>query len=382
MSSALRWVWDEPRVPHPPARVWRDWWVVAALLVVALAEQALRAEMVWRPVAVAEVVILAVALMWRRTHPLAMVALGFGTVIAVDVVSIAAEAGAQVSPDSMAFLLLLPYALFRWDSGRNALMGLGIAVVAAFVGLIRDASSLADSAIGLVILMLPAVLGATVRLWTASREREIDQVRLLEREQLARELHDTVAHHVSAMVIRAQAGRVVAAADPDAAVEALEIIEAEGSRTLLEMRSMVGALREGDEASLAPQAGIADLERLAHSTTGEPAVTVHVSTDALDASPAVGAAVYRIAQESLTNAMRHARNVHTVVIDVTADGDSIRVHVSDDGQAVPSVGSGGGFGIVGMTERATLLGGSLNAGPAVDGGWIVDAVLPRSGANA
>ncbi len=107
-----------------------------------------------------------------------------------------------------------------------------------------DSPTSAEASIGLVLLVFPAVLGASVRFWSTSRLRELDQVRLREREQLARELHDTVAHHVSAMVIRAQAGRVVAGSRPEAAVEALEIIEAEGSRTLAEMRSMVGALRE------------------------------------------------------------------------------------------------------------------------------------------
>ena len=115
----------------------------------------------------------------------------------------------------------------------------------------------------IVFLLFPAALGASVRYRTTSRLRELDQVKLREREQLARELHDTVAHHVSAIAIRAQAGRVVAASHPDAAVDALEVIEEEASRTLAEMRSMVGALREDEEPELAPQRGVADIERLA-----------------------------------------------------------------------------------------------------------------------
>ena len=155
----------------------------------------------------------------------------------------------------MGFLLVLVYALYRWGSGREVAWGSLIALTAATVGLIRDHTSIGDSLLGFLVLTIPAAIGATVRFWSTTRAREIDQARLLEREQLARELHDTVAHHVSAMVIRAQAGRVVAATSPEAAVEALAIIETEGSRTLAEMRSMVGALRQGDDVELAPAGG-------------------------------------------------------------------------------------------------------------------------------
>ena len=101
-----------------------------------------------------------------------------------------------------------------------------------------------------------------MRYRASSRLRETDQVKLREREQLARELHDTVAHHVSAIAIRAQAGRALAPSRPDAAVDALEVIEEEASRTLDELRAMVGALRQGEEPDLAPQRGVADIERL------------------------------------------------------------------------------------------------------------------------
>ena len=96
-----------------------------------------------------------------------------------------------------------------------------------------------------MVLLFPAVLGAAVRYRTNFRHRSLEQVRLRERERLARELHDTVAHHVSAIAVRAQAGQVVATTRPAAAVEALRVIEAEASRTLAEMRAMVGVLRDG-----------------------------------------------------------------------------------------------------------------------------------------
>ena len=155
----------------------------------------------------------------------------------------------------MIYVVLFPYALLRWGSGREVIIGLPIIVVAGVLGIASDYTNLGEAVGGFVFLMFPAVLGALVRFWTTSRTREIDQVRLREREQLARELHDTVAHHVSAMVIRAQAGRVVATSDPGAAIDALRVIEEEGSRTLAEMRTMVGALRDREDADLTPQNG-------------------------------------------------------------------------------------------------------------------------------
>jgi signal transduction histidine kinase len=227
--------------------------------------------------------------------------------------------------------------------------------------------------------MFPAVLGALVRFWTTSRTREIDQVRLREREQLARELHDTVAHHVSAMVIRAQAGRVVARSDPAAALDALRVIEDEGSSTLAEMRIMVGALRDREDADLAPQNGIADIERLAGGLDDEPRVQVRLTGDLDALSPAVGAATYRIAQESVTNALRHARNATRIDVHVIGGDHAVRLTVRDDGDPVHASSVAPGYGVVGMAERAALLGGTLAAGPRPDHGWVVDAVLPRAG---
>jgi signal transduction histidine kinase len=382
ISDATRALWAEPRVPDPPARVWRDWVVLAAVACAFMLENVLRADMPWRPVTFVEIAVLAIALLRRRTDPLGAVALGFGLAILVDVASLVAGASGTVSPYSMAFLLILPYSLFRWGSGREAVIGSGIMLAGYVSGLARDHSNLIESAIGLVILVFPAAIGTAVRFWSTSRTRELDQVRLREREQLARELHDTVAHHVSAMVIRAQAGRVVAEAHPEAAVDALRIIEAEGSRTLAEMRTMVAALRDRDEAEMAPRGGVADIEGLAQSMGERQQVEVRKSGDLEDLSATVDAAIYRITQESLTNAMRHARHSTRVEVQVDGDDDCVRLTVRDDGDPVPAGGSMGGYGIVGMRERATLLGGTFEAGPGRDRGWVVTAMLPRSGATA
>jgi len=379
MRNAVRSVWTEPRAPQPPARVWRDWALVGVFVSLAILESFLRRDLPWFPVGSVVAVALAFTLLWRRTHPLATLALVLGVAVVVDTASIVGHAGGPVTLVSMAYMLVLVYALFRWASGRAVVIGSVIVLAGTGVGALLDHTQAGDAVFGYVVLLFPAVLGVSARLLAASRLRELDQVRLREREQLARELHDTVAHHVSAMVIRAQAGRVVAESRPDAAIEALEVIEAEGSRTLTEMRTMVGALRERDDADLAPQVGAADIQRLARSVGDEPLVEVHLSGDLEDLSASVGAATYRIAEESITNALRHARHATRIVVRVAGERDCIRLTVRDDGDAVSATRPRDGYGVVGMTERATLLGGTLRAGPGPDRGWVVDAALPRLG---
>jgi signal transduction histidine kinase len=225
---------------------------------------------------------------------------------------------------------------------------------------------------------MTSTLGLALRWRAGERARELDRVRLLEREELARDLHDTVAHHVSAIAIQAQAGIAVAPTAPDAATDALRVIEGEASRTLDEMRAIVRALRrEGamaDDAELAPVAGIAELRALANGSG--PAVDVRVDGD--DAlPPAVAATLFRIAQEAVTNARRHARGATRVDVRVRMDTAGVRLDVRDDGDAAPSASSG--YGLTGMAERAALLGGTCSAGPAPGGGWVVTALLPRTG---
>ncbi len=378
IRSVVRSLWAEPRAGAPPVRVWRDWALVAALVSTAVLEGIFRTDVAWRPVALGLAVALAFPLLWRRTHPLVVVTVLFGAVIVLNVATLIDGPGTSVGLYTMIYVVLVPYTLLRWGSGREVIIGMSIIVVAGLLGIASDYHGFGEAAAGFVFLMFPAVLGALVRFWTASRAREIDQVRLREREQLARELHDTVAHHVSAMVIRAQAGRVVATLDPAAALDALRVVEDEGSRTLAEMRAMVGALRDREDADLAPQNGIPDIERLARSVDDEPQVQVHLTGDLDKLSPGVGSATYRIAQESVTNALRHAHNATRIDVRVVGDEDAVRVTVSDDGDMVHAPNVLVGYGIVGMTERAALLGGTLDAGPAHHHGWVVHAVLPRA----
>lgn len=380
--QAIRPLWTEPRAPDPPARVWRDWVLVAVLVPTAVLEGILRDEVVWRPISIALAAALAIPLLWRRTHPFLVVAVAFGATAIVNSVAILNDVNWEGLGTGI-YMLLFPYALFRWGSGREALTGLAIMLLSMFASVATQSLSVAELFGAGVVLLFPAALGTSVRYQDNSRLRAMEQAKLLEREQLARELHDTVAHHVSAIAVQAQAGRAVAVSRPEAAVEALEVIEEEASRTLTEMRSIVGSLRKNEKPELAPQPGIADIIRLGQSAGDSTRVDVELTGDLKDVGSSVDVALFRLAQESITNAMRHAQHATCISVRVDGTGDQVRLTVSDDGETT-AVGSSstGRYGLVGMAERAKLLGGSLKAGPNRDKGWTVEAVLPRRGTSA
>src|SRR5690606_26279615 len=232
---------------------------------------------------------------------------------------------------SMFAFLVLPYSLFRWGSGREAVAGLAIILVPASLSISVGWTGVADAVGGVAVLMSAFALGWAVRSQHGSQERRLENVRSAERVRLARELHDTVAHHVSGIVIQAQAGRAVATSKPERATEVLAVIEDAASRTLSELRTMVGVLRAADAAALARQGGLADLERLAGDGEGGPQVAVELSGDLDGLSPAVDAALYRLAQESVTNARRHARRATRVTVRVVGEAEGVLLTVVDDG---------------------------------------------------
>jgi len=377
--SALRSFLAEPAVPDAPGPRGRDWLLVAALLIAGLLEVLLRDDVVWPGVALVAGVIPAVVLPWRQSRPLPVTAVVCGSVAIGDAVTLLGT-GDQIWLYTLAYVLLLPYALFRWGRGVEAVAGLAIVLFMTAVAPIAT-GAFVDLALGLPFIMLPAALGASLRYRASSRRGEADQIRLREREQLARELHDTVAHHVSAIAIRAQAGRTLAPTQPDAAVLALEVIEQAASRALADMRALVGALRNSDEATMAPQRGVSDIELLGRAV-GDPRVDVQLAGALDDLPPLIDAAAYRIAQESVTNALRHARNPRRIDVRVAGHEDRICLTIEDDGEQVPfSADRASGYGLIGMSERAAVLGGTLEAGPDTSGGWTVTAVLPRRGGD-
>jgi signal transduction histidine kinase len=239
--------------------------------------------------------------------------------------------------------------------------------------------------------VVPLVLSVGAGLYLRRRDRERDQATLAavaaarqgERLALARELHDVVAHHVGVMVVQAQAAQAVAGTDAGAAARVLPLIEGVGGDALIAMRRLVGALRDDEPGAGGAHATtdlVADLRALTSTTPGT-APPVALTLDLVDPVPAeIAPSVLRLVQESLTNARRHAAGASLVRASVaTADG-MLRVQVCDDGHGArgPALPRRG-YGLIGMRERAELLGGTFVAGPAPGGGWRVAADLPLRG---
>jgi signal transduction histidine kinase len=218
------------------------------------------------------------------------------------------------------------------------------------------------------------------------RERkERDRMAALEeRDRLAREIHDVIAHSVSVIAVQAGAARAIADQRPDRAREALASIEEVSRETMVELRRAIGALRApADEAALAPTPGLTDLEDLADKVR-EAGVEVEIvrEGDLSDVPAAIGLSAFRIVQEALTNTVKHAAPTAARVL-VRSDADAVEVVVTDEGPRAGSRPSddgarpmpGGGHGLVGMRERVAMLGGTFQAGP--DGaGFSVRARFP------
>ena len=377
VPDALRSLWAEVRPADPPGPLPRDWVLVAVLGCWSVVEAVLRQDMAPPPLLLIAGFAALAPLPWRRTHPLLAVAVAFGTLTVVDIVRILT--GSQgVLPFSVSATLVLTYALFRWGSGQEAAGGLGVILLWLSITLVAESTSLAETVAGYTFFLFAAALGAAIRYRARIRIRDLDQAKALEREQLARELHDTVAHHVTGIAIQAQAGRAVAASHPERAVEARATIEDAATRTLTELSAIVGVLRAAQPTVFAPQPGLAEVQQLATDGRAHPCVEVTLAGELDDLSPAVGAAIYRLAQESITNARRHARHATQVTVAVTGDANQVRLTIDDDGYAAGGRAPAG-YGLVGMRERASLLGGTFHAGPAAERGWRVEAVLPRTG---
>lgn len=269
---------------------------------------------------------------------------------------------------------------------------LPVAVGGVYVGeAVHTPSGTPEDAVGIATLVLLVVGGS----WAAGRivrgrraaaerevrrqaERALDEQRL----QIARDLHDIVSHNLGLIAVRAGVAAHVADADPQEARAALHAIEETSRAALTEMRRTLGVLRTGD-APLGPAPGIADLGRLADDAR-QAGVDVELEVHGADSlTEGDQLTVYRVVQEGLTNAVRHAGPT-SCRVSVVVGGDELRVEIVDDGPASRTPGSepartpspSGGHGLNGIRERARLYGGSVEAGPRPDGGFAVRARLP------
>lgn len=372
--SAAATLWDEPAIDDRPERARRDVVLAALVAIGTTAEVLFRTDLVWPGLALVFGCGLAAAVVVRRQRPLDTVLFAFGGFAAIDVATGLAGADPFVLYSGSVALVFV-FTLFRWASARDAAVGL-VAMAAALVSSsIVDFNGVGDVVGGAAVLLLVAVLAATIRARRLVRDQLVQQAKADERQQIARELHDTVAHHVSAISVQARAGLVeVDSGSLTGAAGALQVIADEATRTLTEMRSMVGVLRNGQDRGAGSMSWSTE-ELLARSVPGT-TVTVDVSGDLDEVAPMVTAALSRVAQESVTNALRHARQASAIDVRVDLSPSDVTLVVSDDGQASGQSGPPG-HGLAGMGERVELLGGDFAAGPTPPGGWTVRAVLPR-----
>ena len=323
-------------------------------------------------------------LAWRRRAPLA----SFLLVLAgIDAQALATGNSAE-GLEVLFAVGVGTYSVATYGSRRQALAGLValIAGYAVFSGEDRNVQSGASGQLWAAAFFAVAAIAIWLAgVWVHSRrdaralagraaelERQAASALADERARMARELHDIVSHNLSVVVLQAAGARA-----SGSSASALEKIERSGREALVEMRRLLGVLREdGDhQAELAPQPGIAQLESLAETirTAGLP-VDLRVDGDYEGVPSALELSVYRIVQEALTNTLKHAGTARARVL-VHCDEDALTVDVVDDGTA-PSTAGSSGHGLVGMHERVALFGGALHAGPRKDGGWVVHARLP------
>ncbi|MFI5914105.1 sensor histidine kinase [Dactylosporangium sp. NPDC051541] len=324
---------------------------------------------VWaRMVAVPLIAGQAAALWWLDGHPRA------GTAVVLFVSAWFQVLFPAFGP-GVAFVVLCTYAWLR--PAGESLRGLALAVVAVCGPALVQQRWL-PAGLWLVACLLAWSWGAQARARGARRVAERRQAALEERARIARELHDVLSHTVSVMVVQAAAADDVFDSNPGQARAALRRTEEAGRQALAELRWFLRTVREDGGQDSGPQPTLADLERLGESVTAAGVPVDLVREGDGDVPLTVQLGVYRIVQEALTNALRHAAGSRAAVL-VRVDGDAVLVRVRDFGGAGPSPHRGSGQGLIGMRERASLLGGTLRAGPHPDGGFQVEAALPTGG---
>jgi signal transduction histidine kinase len=317
-----------------------------------------------------------VALLWRRALPL--VALG----AALAMMVVWALAGYPGNP--VFHMLAALYAVGRYlTATSSSLTALLVALAVAATIQIADGDAASDVVIAGLVTVLPWYVGRRVRFRgeyaSAVRERQATEAqRVIDdaRSAIARELHDVVAHNVSVMTVQAGVARLVVVDDPERAQEAIQAVEEAGRQTLDELRHLLGVLRpEAGSDDLEPQPALHQIDELVERLE-QTGMHISLSMDvASDLSVRVDLFAYRIVQEALTNVLKHAGVDAATDVRIEESGDQILIEVVNTG-AVGDALPGSGRGIAGMEERASLLGGTFEAGSLPNGGFRVLARLP------
>lgn len=366
--SQIRAAWNETAIAEPPHRTrWDYLWLLVAigLTVADLIDQTSGHLLLISPTIAA-----GAAVMIRRRHIWATI----GLLLAVSLWDFLVHAVTGDFSRVGGMSLLFIYSVVRWGSGRQIVaMTVSLLPSLALAPYVDADVELYSAALVMAVLL---VSGYNVRQRANIVDQRLRAAQLDERQRIARELHDSVAHHVSGISVQARAATALITTNPEAAAEAMEAVRAAASDALAEMRRMVAALRDDDVPDLRPQAGLNEIIALGQRGQTAPRVEVRLSGELDNLEPALAAGLFRLAQESVTNASRHARQASVVAVRVVGRTDRVILVVDDDGDT-PISYSRDGFGLVGMRERAVLLGGTFEAGPKPQRGWRVAASLPR-----
>ncbi|HJP77073.1 MAG TPA: histidine kinase [Pseudonocardiaceae bacterium] len=371
--------------------------VLGAVMALAVAVTTLitaRTDQHWPFGLAAGIAICATALL-RRRHP-APAAIA-GLVLLAAAGAVGALGGIPPDPlfgGGLVGLLVLGADAVRILRPRPAvLIGLAGFVVIAISETVGDTGFFDNRALhamaGAIAWATALAVGVWLRYREFHRRQTLQAIRRAERLELARELHDVVAHHVTGIVVQAQAAGFTGGQDTEPLLSALGSIENAGLDTLAAIRQLVGLLRTPDDTpggSPVPEQINRLVERFARHG---PAVDLRLPAEppVADWPPQVTNTVYRVVQEALTNITRHAPGARSVTVTINQDPRQVRVEITDD---APAIGHGAGhpsrldsgYGLVGMRERVEALGGQLHAGPQPSAGWAVHASLPVSARSA
>ncbi len=289
----------------------------------------------------------------------------------------------QIFGNSIAWFCAL-YGLTAWSTRRRFVGGTAfvfvsnLAAAAGSAGTMRSSTPFAVITLVVMVIVRHVLGDRERRVQLAERERDLvaREAVVEERARIARELHDVIEHNVSMMVVQAGAERKVLDPDSGATREVLETIEKIGRGALTEMRRLVGMLRSDAADPLAPQPGLGDLALLVEQVreAGMP-VELRIEGEPRGLPVGIELSAYRIVQEALTNALKHAGNARASV-HVRYGVDSLELEIVDDGAGGLARTAGGGHGLVGMRERVALYGGRLDAGRRPSGGFAVRVLLP------
>jgi signal transduction histidine kinase len=389
----------------------------------------------WRIILIAGLVVLHTTVLGRRRWPITTFAVASATMLVLAIApdlggASAAEAGSPFSalllPSGLVYFVLL-YTVSSMTTPPFPHIALAVGVVGGIITVTRlwnaggYVSSPGDGAAAWRLFITAAVAAGLLAAWALGRyratrlawvaaleeraaraererlaaieqarrdlEHEAERAGAAERRRIAREMHDVVAHSLAVVVGQAEGGRMLVASEPARAPEVLSTIAEQGRLALTEMRSLLGVLREDDDASRTPQPGLEELDRVVDDVrrTGT-AVELVVHGEPILLPPTADLAAYRVVQESLTNIVKHAPSGSRARVALDWSPRGLRIRVEDDGAGAQAPDAEGprGRGLLGMRERLALVGGRLErAGPEPSGhgGFVVEALIPAPDAD-